>query len=210
MTRLLTPIAIAVTVAALLSVSVPHAQACSCAQIRGDHQIRDTIDYYDLVVLGAIGTPLPEDSRPSSLHVDVETVYKGPLVSRIALDQPADKAETSGAYDDGLANVGPNCSFSLLGEPGERYLLFLSQTESDIYAASGCASIALGWTATDEYYQELSEGVERVTEGGADIAQPPSPSQSGTNVPWLAIGLSAGLLLAASVILVRRRIIGGG
>ena len=206
--------AIAVTVAALLSASVPPAQACSCAQIRGDPQIRDSIDFYDLVVLGAIGAPLPEDSRPGSLHVDVETVYKGPLVSRIALDQPAAEAERSGTYDDGLAFLGADCSFSLLGEPGERYLLFLSQIENGIYAAGGCASIALGWTATSEYNQELFQGAERVTEGGTDIAHPPSPSQSDAEVPWLAIGLGTGLgaalLLAASITLVRRRIIGGG
>ena len=206
--------AIAVTVAALLSASVPPAQACSCAQIRGDPQIRDSIDFYDLVVLGAIGAPLPEDSRPGSLHIDVETVYKGPLVNRIALDQPAGEAETLSAYEDGLAFLGADCSFSLLGEPGERYLLFLSQIESGIYAAGGCASIALEWTATSDYYQELFQGVERVTEGGTDIDQQPSPSQSDTDIPWLAIGLGsslgAALLLTASITLIRRRIIGGG
>ena len=104
-----------------------------------------------------------------------------------------------------LAHLGADCSFTLLGEPGERYLMFLSQQGEGVYTPGGCSSIAMAWTATSQDYQTFFQSVARVTAGGTDVDQR-------DGAPWLAIIIGSSLAagaLAATAFLLRRRLTRG-
>ncbi len=199
MTRLLAPMAIAVAVAALLSAGVPSAHACSCV-------VRTTQAYLDGADVVAVGTiiRLIDDKDigdgPNDLdaRVSVARYLKGSGPAEITVDDPPS---------------GGTCGFLDDGDLGKTYLLFLTGSDSPFESNLCSGNTLLVGPAPEDGQGRLDE-VEALTGPGAPPNAGPAPSQSGTDVPWLAIGLGSGLgaalLLAASIIVVRRRIIGGG
>jgi hypothetical protein len=202
MKRLLLPLAAVAIVGLLLPTSVRPAYACTCAIPTTDERVQEVMENSDAVLLGAIAEPSAEDELLDKLPIDVETIYMGPALTRVSLDQSLDEALLRGLDGEELAHLGADCSFTLLGEPGERYLLFLSQQREGVYTPGGCSSIAMAWTATSQDYQTFFQSVERVTAGGTDVAQR-------DGAPWLAIIIGSSLAaaaLAASALLLRRRL----
>jgi hypothetical protein len=217
MNRLLLPLA-AIAIAAALSAPLQPAHACSCAFPSTEEQVREAMGYYDAAVLASIAEPA---SGGPKLKVDVETAYMGPDLGRITIEQPADVVPDSGS--GGLAHLGADCSFALLGEPGERYVLFLTSTGADAYRAGGCSSFPLAWAETSEPFQAFYDALQRLESAESDPAPPPAatpeddarpepwqaPSRSGDDTPWLPIvagaALSGAALLAAGGWLLRRR-----
>jgi hypothetical protein len=204
MKRLLLPLAAVAIVGLLLPTSVRPAYACTCAIPTTDERVQEVMENSDAVLLGAIAEPSAEDELLDKLPIDVETIYMGPALTRIRLDQSLDEALLRGLEErEELAHLGSDCSFTLLGDPGERYLLFLYQQGEGVYTPGGCSSIAMAWTATSQGYQTLFQSVERLTAGGTDVTQR-------DGAPWLAIivgsSLGAAALAAASAFLLRRRL----
>ncbi|MEX0800590.1 MAG: hypothetical protein WD379_05170 [Dehalococcoidia bacterium] len=212
MNRFLLPLA-AIAVAGALSAPLHPAHACSCAFPFTEEQVREAMGYYDAAVLASIASTPNE----SNLQVDVETVYKGDPGERITLEQPIDLPPDF--EGDGLAYLGADCSFALLGQPGERYVLFLTAADGgSTYAPSGCASFPLAWTETTEEFRAYHDSLERIAGTDAPAAPPEddtlpqpwqAPTDSGPDVPWLPIiggAAAAGVaLLAAGAWLLRRR-----
>jgi hypothetical protein len=163
-----------VAIVALLSPAVvPTAHACSCLAIDSDEMMAETIGYYDAVVLGSISATRSGDQHPDRTYFEVDAVFQGTVERRIALDQDAAEAQLNREYQrsqgyDSLDSLGPDCSYTLFGDAGERYVLFLTQVSGGLWKAGECSSFPL---AADYDYlltpQERLEAIERVTSGGA-------------------------------------------
>lgn len=204
MKRLLLPLA-AITIAGLLlPAGVRPAYACSCAGLpTGDSDVRRLLAEGDLVAIGAVRAPEPGDEYSGRLHIAIERMFAGPAVDDVALKQPWGSGLTTEGY-------GPDCSFTLAEVPGRRYFLMLQGEKNGSYAAGWCSSFRLdgppGYPPAEQRDMFL-EVLQRVTEGGGfhpeTTGQPTAPEESG--FPWLAIALGAAALLAASVLLLRRR-----
>jgi hypothetical protein len=107
----------------ILPLNVRPATACSGGPFDVQAARELIINEIELVVIGAVVEP---DGQYT--EIDVETVYKGPLVSRITLDQPAELVGTYSSYEPPIFGVaGPDCRYLLRGAPGERYFLVLGQ-----------------------------------------------------------------------------------
>jgi hypothetical protein len=202
MRRFVMPLAALALAGLLLPANVRPAHACSCAAPASEEQVREVVDYYDAVVLGAIADVSPDRSTVS---LDVEASYKGPAAERLTLEQPA---VAPGPDSGELAYLGADCSFALLGERGERYVLFLSDAGSGVYEAGGCSSFPLAWTAAAEEYGFVYETLEGLAGPGTLPPTGGSPSESDSS-PWRPFALGAavagaGLALSAAW-LVRQR-----
>lgn len=181
------------------------AYACSCALPETDADFQRIIDAYDLVLVGSIAPLDPESPNPNNVHIAVEKLYKGPALGDVTLDQPIDLATQPSALIEGQVEVlGPDCSYTLLGQPGERYLLFLKSRPNGTYKPGGCSSNSLRSGQADVYLDPL----ERLTGGGLPAAPPgvgaghPTAASSVWLMPLLmAVGAgagAAGLLLLAT------------
>jgi hypothetical protein len=158
----------------LVSIGQHEAYACSCAQLQTDADFERIIDAYDLVLVGSIAPPEPESAHPDKVHIAVEKVYKGPSVLEIALDQSVDSLsgrETTQLppTEQQVEVLGPDCSYTLLGQPGERYLLFLKSRPSGTYEPGGCSSNSFHSGRAEEWLEPL----DRLTAGGVLPAAPP-------------------------------------
>jgi hypothetical protein len=204
MKRLLLPLA-ALAIAGLLLGSAPRAYACSCAELpTGDSAVRRLLAEVDLVAIGAVRAPEPDDEYSGQLHIEIETMFVGPDVDDVALEQPWG----SGLMTEGY---GPDCSFTLAEVPGRRYFLMLQGEKNGSYAAGWCSSFRLdgppGYPPAEQRVPFL-EALQRVTEA----SEPPeardqvAPSEDG-GFPWRTVAIaataSAGALGAAAW-LVRR------
>ncbi len=142
MKRLLYALSIA-AVAGILWGSVTPAAACSCGAEDEESFARVLLDYSPVVVVGRI-----MDTSSEYTQLDVEATYKGELMARITLDQTQKEVEMlrENAARYGYAGMlvdGPgDCTVTLLGEPGQRYLLGLAKSEKvdGAYAGSLCAT----------------------------------------------------------------------
>jgi hypothetical protein len=135
---------------------------------RTDAEFQQIMDAYDLVLIGSIAAPEPQSAHPNNVHVSVEKVYKGPTPSVVVIDQPIDSGIPPAALIDGeVESLGPDCSYTLLGQPGERYLLFLTSRPNGTYEPGGCSSSALRASRSKDWLQPL----DRLT-GGVPAAPP--------------------------------------
>jgi len=190
----------------LVSIGQREVYACSCALPQTDADFLRIIDANDLVLVGSIAPPEPESAHPDKLHIAVEKVYKGPALGDVTLDQPIDLATEPSALIEGQVEVvGPDCSYTLLGQPGERYLLFLKSRPNGTYEPGGCSSNSLRSGQADAYLDPL----ERLTGGGLPAAPPgvgaghPTAASSVWLMPLLmAVGAGAG---AAGLLLLTAR-----
>ncbi|MCH7953878.1 MAG: hypothetical protein IIC25_08315 [Chloroflexi bacterium] len=80
----------------------------------------------------------------------------------------------SGAY----SYLGPDCSYSLIGDPGDRYVLFLRAVENGMYSSpAGCSSFALGeieasfWP--DGMLQQRYDAIKFISGGGTVVEEAP-------------------------------------
>ncbi len=158
------------------------AYACSCALPQTDADFQRIIDAYDLVLVGSIAAPDPESPYPDKVHIAVEKVYKGPALRDVTLDQPIDLATNPSALIERQVEVlGPDCSYALLGQPGERYLLFLKTRPNGTYEPGGCSSNSLQSGQADTYLDPL----ERLT----GVGPPAAPPSVGAGYPTATSGV---------------------
>lgn len=196
MKRLFSALALAVT-AALLWQSATPAQACDCGPPTDEEALREFIQRYDLVILGAVA-----ESPSPQMQFDVERVYVGSRVSRVTLDQPSrpGKGDNSGLLELSRGD----CSYTLLGEPGERYLLTLYRaTDGATYRASSCGSRSFELVNRVPGVASYFSAIEAITGGGIDPRQVDRPGQD--DVPTFplavaAVALPLAFVLAASFV----------
>jgi len=178
------------SVAALYS-SVAPAAACSCAPVTETEQVRDVMEYYGLVVEGVIA---PDQRVVATEHIrfQPEILYEGDVSGEIALDQTWEHALSYPG--SGYSEFSSDCRYFLLGDPGDRYVLFLRATESGMYSSpAGCASFALGeieasfWP--DGMLQQRYDAIKLISDGGTVVEEAPpqdvpvSPEDSGGDGP---------------------------
>lgn len=172
-------------VVGILWTNVTPAWACSCGS---GPRLAELVPYVfergDLVILGSVAA-----SDSERMQIDVETVYDGAPVSRITLNQPADPGYTGNLSE--VESLGELCSYTLLGEPGERYLLVLQAEEDGSYTAEGCSSWSMRLIEKDEgllpYFQAVIE------EAGKGALPPTSEEADDTSFPWLPVAIGATL-----------------
>ena len=161
------------SVAALYS-SVAPAAACSCAGVTDTEQFRDVMEYYDLVVEGVIA---PDQRVAATEHIrfQPEILYGGDVSGEIVLDQTWEHALSYPG--SGYSEFSSDCRYFLLGDPGDRYVLFLRATESGMYSSpAGCASFALGeieasfWP--DGMLQQRYDAIKLISDGGTVVEEP--------------------------------------
>ncbi|MCH8052264.1 MAG: hypothetical protein IIC86_09630 [Chloroflexi bacterium] len=179
-----------VSVAALYS-SVAPVAACSCAPVNEVEEVRLVMEHYGLVVEGAIA-PRQEDATTDYIRLYPEILYVGDVSGEIVLTQTwaqAISVRGSGAY----SYLGADCSYSLIGDPGDRYVLFLVAAENGRYAPTGCASFALGEIAAQpfgsgDWLQQRYDAIKFISGGGTIVEEAPpedvpvSPDDSGGTV----------------------------
>jgi len=168
--------------------------ACSCLVPKTDADFQEVIDYYDLVLVGSIAAHDPTSPYPDRVHIAVEKMYKGPVIRDVALGQPVDLAtdlpgRRSSVIEQQIEHLNPDCSYTLLGEPGERYLLFLKSQPDGTYEPGGCSSSALRSDRAEAYL----EPVENLTGGGTPV---PAAADEGHLPAWLVPSLAAASLVA--------------
>ena len=135
--------------AGVLYASAAPVAACSCAYITDADQIRAQLEDWDgLVVEGAIAAP--QGAGPETMRFAVEIAYWGEPPSEIVLDQTWEPPYHAGSVS--YENLGADCSYSLTGEAGDRYVLYLSPSESlsGAFGAAGCASFPLAYVEEGE------------------------------------------------------------
>jgi len=186
--------------------SVTPARACSCApgsklaESKLAEVISFTFERNSLVILGAVAA-----SDSDRMQIDVETVYDGQPVKRITLNQPADPGYSGDVSEVEL--LGGDCSYTLLGEPGERYLLALKPYLVDgAYTPEGCTSWSMRLIEGDEALSRYFEAVIEAATGG--LAPSPVEESDEADFPWLVAAIAATLgplaFLAGAAFLWRR------
>ena len=204
------------SVAALYSSAAP-ASACRCLPITDTDDVSNAMSLSDLVVEGVIASG-QGTAAPESIYFQPEVVYVGSMTGEIELNQTW---EQTLYYDDSDTDaiVGGDCSYLLIGDPGDRYLLFLTTADGGTYAPDGCSSFGLDESdspLTDSAQQQydaikiISEGGTVVvlpvssddSDGGGSAAQPQDePSEESLATPW-AVVLPLAFLIPLAVILV--------
>lgn len=102
---------------------VTPAGACSGGFSSVDEARAAILNDLDLVIIGAIAAPNIEGAE-----IEVETVYKGPILRRIIISQPQGLVGTYSMNQPPLLGSGqPGCSYFVYGDPGERYFLALEE-----------------------------------------------------------------------------------
>ena len=172
------------SVAALYS-SVAPAAACSCAQVTETESVRGVMEYYGLVVEGVIA---PDQRVVATEHIrfQPEVLYLGHVSGEIVLNQTREQT-LDYADSDALSILGGDCSYLLIGDPGDHYVLFLRAVENGRYAPAGCASFALGEIEALPYesLQQRYDAIKLISGGGAVVEEAPpedvpvSPDASG-------------------------------
>lgn len=197
--RLVRPLQVALVLSAVVIgfTAVPIDQrevyACSCWQPKSDADFREIIDAYDLVLVGSIAAHNPESAYPDKVHIAVEKVYKGPALRDVALEQSVDLAtdlrnRQSDLVEQQIEVLGPDCSYVLLGYPGESYLLFLNSQPDGTFEPGGCSSHAFRSGRVEPYLEPL----ERLTGGGVPL---PTHADEDQLPVWLVPSLAAASLV---------------
>jgi len=151
------------TSVALLHTSVTPAAACSCVPIDSEEFAAEVMAYYDLVVEGSLANYSAPDA-PEPMVFNVERVYRGQSPQGVELTQTWEQRSFYGDYEYGDDILGPDCSYTLVGDPGTRYVLFLAE-EAEGYRPGGCSSFALSSLQYD-YTRGAYEAIQNAAGGG--------------------------------------------
>ncbi|HEV8574291.1 MAG TPA: hypothetical protein VGR43_06225 [Dehalococcoidia bacterium] len=188
--RTLLGVASLLVVVGMLLGSVTPAAACSCALPLDDATAAQVLKQADLVVAGTVA-----ETKRDRVEIAVERVYAGESVESATVAQPEGFAGDYGDAGGGLAaEIGADCSYTITGGEGERYLLVLHKSErvAGAYEAEGCTSMSFRLTVTDDYYASSLTAIERAA-GPADLPFV-AEDDGGGGFPWApaaAIGAGA-------------------
>lgn len=162
-----------------------------------DEALREFIQHYDLVILGAVA-----ESPSAQMQINVERVYVGNPVPRVTLDQ---SSRPHKGVDPGLLELSPgDCSYTVLGGPGERYLLSLRRSpDGDSFRPSSCASWSLELVNRIPGVAAYFSTVEAISGGGIDPRDPSSDATERSDVPTIAIAVAAVAIPLAFVLAAR-------
>jgi hypothetical protein len=153
-----------VALAGLLHTSVLPASACACVPLTQDSNLQTVLSHNDrLIVEGALAPSDPGDPAWAR-RFDVDTAYLGDAPSQIvlAMREPSviEPFDPTGYLD----STAPDCTYIILGETGERYLLFLRADASGAYEPLGCDSFAIQDEARNSYYAGLHTAIQSATD----------------------------------------------
>jgi len=154
----------------VLHASVPEAQACSGGFQSVDEARTAILTEIELVIIGAIAEP-----SGKYVQIDVQTVYKGPVVSRITLNQSSDLIGIRSSFEPpSLGFSGPDCKYTLFGDPGERYFLVLSRSRqlAGAYEA-GLYSVAISEAIPGQHL--VYDAARSLPAGGGPPSETPFP-----------------------------------
>ena len=177
--------------AALYSSAAP-AAACSCAPVTDVDQLRGAMEFYGAVVEGVIA---PDQRVAATEHIrfQPEVLYAGDVPGEIVLNQTWE--HTLSYPGSGFSELSSDCTYFLLGDPGDRYVLFLQAAENGMYASpAGCSSFALGeieasfWP--DGMLEQRYNAIKLVSGGGTAVEQAPpqeEPAEHTEDTPWAII-----------------------
>ncbi len=176
------------SVAALYS-SVTPAAACRCLPITETEAVRDAMEFHSLVVEGVIAAG-QGDVAAEHVRFQPEVLYAGDVSGEIVLDQTWEQAQPY-ADSDAYAVLGGDCSYSLIGDPGDRYVLFLRAVGGGRYAPAGCTSFVIGEIEALPYesLQQRYDAIKLISDGGTVVGEalpedvPVSSEDSGGDVP---------------------------
>lgn len=212
------PLTVVVLVALFSPLATPTAHACSCLAADEESFVEGVLLHSPLVLVGTIAST---DSQFT--QIDVETIYKGELIARVTADQTQKDVElqresASKHGYPGLLVTGPgDCSMTLLGQPGQRYLLGLAESNimRGAYRGNLCATMA---EVPDNEYWSWHRLIRSLSDAsGGGLTPDGLPALGGmpgsATFPTLPAAVAATLgslafLLGASF--VRRRRAGGG
>lgn len=185
--------------AALLWGGATPAKACDCGPPADEGGLREFLQYYDLVMLGAVA-----ESPSAQMQIDVERVYHGSPIARVTLDQPS--RPDVGENTSSLEISGGDCGYTVLGEPGERYLLVLTRSpDGTTFKASSCGSRSLEVINRVPEAEVYFSTVEVVSGSGIDPRDAPRSESKGNDVPVVPLAIAAvaiplAFVLAASFV----------
>jgi hypothetical protein len=183
-----------VVIAGLVHASVLPASACACVPLTQNGALQTVLSQNDgLIVEGALAPSDPAD--PSwSRRFNVDTVYFGDAPPQIvlAMREPSviEPFDPTGYLD----STAPDCTYIILGQTGERYLLFLRADASGAYEPLGCDSFAIQDEARDSYYAQLRAAIRN----GTDAHPPDTTIVNPTLAPTLPIIPSKGTPIPGS------------
>ena len=172
------------SVAALYSSAAP-AAACRCLPLTETEAVRTAMEVHGLVVEGVIA-PDQGDVAAEHIRFQPEVLYAGDASGEIVLGHTWEQTLYY-ADSDALAILGGDCSYLLLGDPGDRYVLFLRAAANGTYAPMGCSSFALGESEVppNDSLQQRYDAIKLVSGGGTVVEEAPpedvpvSPDDSG-------------------------------
>ncbi len=204
MKRLLLPLAAVAIAGLLLPAGVRPAYACTCAPLPTDDDgVNELMGYFDALVIGTIEKPGSNETHPGKVQVAVESLFKGPPVASLSLDQ-------SSGLNTEQESLGPDCSLLIAEKPNRKYFLALRAELDGTYSPSGCSTFPMEWLDAPRREDiaaflgtlETLTGVSAFPPTGSE----PLIEQSVDDFPWLAIALGASALATASALLLRRRL----
>ena len=211
MRRLVTvTLSLLLSVAALYSSAAPVA-ACSCALVTETEEVRGVMEFYGLVVEGVIA-PGQGDVATERIRFQPEVLYLGDVSDEIVLNQTWEQTLYY-ADSDAYSVLGGDCSYSLIGDSGDRYVLFLRAVENGTYAPAGCASFALGEIEGLPFasLQQRYDAIKLISGGGIVVGEAPPedvPTEHTESTPWaVVLPLAFAIPLAVLVVpaFLRRR-----
>jgi hypothetical protein len=182
LTRILFGLASVVAMVGMLWGTATPARACSCALPLSDDAAREVLESADLVVAGTVA-----ETERDRVVLDVERLYTGEGGESVTVVQPAG-FDGRYATSDFVEEIGADCSYTITGGPGERYVLVLQESEeAGSYEAQGCTSMSLRLTTTDDYFARSLEAIERAAEP-KELPFVPEEEDGGGGFPWAAAG----------------------
>ncbi len=206
MKRLLLPLAAVAIAGLLLPAGVRPAYACSCALTSIETRVQDA----DIILTGTvtelvITPPLNPDAPDGEEHrtdvvLQVNEYLKGSGPSTVTIFEPglAFQFDTDG----NLITAFSSCATFGQGSEGKRYILFLTGSVDSLTSPGLCSGSGI---VDEEHLQEV-QAVLAAPVDLPDTGGPPPAVDSSADFPWLATALGAGVLAAASGLLLHRRL----
>ena len=196
--------------AQLVQMSAPSGVlACSCGPPATVEEVQEMFDQVPLAVIASV-EGFETDDPGSQLVMSVERVLNAQdIPDRIHLKQTKENYDYVHATAPGhLESGGPDCFYSVYGDPGERYFLVGDGDSESGYRPSVCTGSSVMTAVLSEdhrtHYRLAIEARALPALGGPPE---PSPASDERRRAWLAVGGAVAVLsLAAAGTLVRRRL----